>query len=540
MRKIQKLVNTIKLSMELSNVKTGVCCTMCGVMGFSLLSAPIVASAEVNYTEKVVFDISSSVRTFSSIEDAKNNSVEVTKDGNPDLFFVSPYTGADAVSIYKLPLDGKFYYHESSTPDKSYYNTRGWQVFKITEVYDGDTFKGYKLLVSVFEEDTLGNAASLGSSTSYVPSECYIGDLDNPVETIQAELKAIGITSPSNTVVTPPVVTPPVVVPPVVIPPVVIPPVVVPPVTVPETDPEQQDAISIRLGGLDRYETSIKIAQESLKGSKMKGVILASGLDFPDSLSASGLSAKYDAPIVLVAPSAVASKNVLNFIYKNLEVDGQVIIVGGEGVIDSSFESSLRQNGFNKIKRLGGIDRYATNRAIVSDLNPSKGGVLFLASSASYADALSISSVSAKTQSPIILTQNDISQATKNTIAGLAPSTVYIIGGTGVVSTATENYLKTKYHVVRLGGSDRYETSKLVYNKFKDSNVDSIFLASSNDFPDALSGSYLAYKNNSMILLVNSYKYTMYKDALSSKVKRFYPLGGSAVVPDKIVNYFME
>ena len=527
MKNIRILVRNAVIAKNLNkciNSKSLGCFVMVGVLGFTTLVPAQVAMAETNYTEKVVYDITSSAPKFSSLEDMKSKSIKITPEDNPDYFLVSPYDGTYVVKVESLPLDGKVRYYESKNPNKDAFNVMGYVILKVKEVTSSG-IPGYKVDVGLTGEDIFGGIY-LDTSINIDLHEFNSG---NPaIDSVKSNLEKIGLSVPKQEQ-------------PKTEQPKQEPPKVEEPKQEQPNLPSEDDTpTSFRLGGSDRYETAMKIAKEALNGGKMKSVILASGLDFPDSLSASGLSAKYDAPILLSKKTAVASSKVIDFITQNMDKSGQVIIVGGEGVIDGSVVTTLKQKGFSNIKRLGGKDRYATNAAIVKDLNPSKGGAVFLASSSSYADALSVSSVSAKDKSAIVLSKANISSETKNLVDSLAPKTVYIIGGTGVISPQTEAYLKTKYNVVRLGGKDRYETSKLVYNKFKTNDMTSVALASSNDFPDSLAGSFLAYKRNSMILLVNKNNYKMYKDSLGNNVKKFYALGGSSVVPDAIVNYYLK
>ncbi|WDC85107.1 cell wall-binding repeat-containing protein [Caloramator sp. mosi_1] len=57
-----------------------------------------------------------------------------------------------------------------------------------------------------------------------------------------------------------------------------------------------------RIGGQNRYKTSANIAKKhyELRGKKYDNLIIAYGNNFPDSLGASALSSKYEAPILLV------------------------------------------------------------------------------------------------------------------------------------------------------------------------------------------------------------------------------------------------
>lgn len=90
----------------------------------------------------------------------------------------------------------------------------------------------------------------------------------------------------------------------------------------------------VRIGGSDRYETSLNIA----KYFKMDGsvVTLASGKDFPDALAGSVLSAKLNAPLILLGDNNKAQKD---FIDSGKFTDE--IIYGGTASISQYVEQSL-------------------------------------------------------------------------------------------------------------------------------------------------------------------------------------------------------
>lgn len=89
----------------------------------------------------------------------------------------------------------------------------------------------------------------------------------------------------------------------------------------------------------------------------------------------------------------------------------------------------------------------------------------------------------------------------------------------------------------RFSGKDRYETSIAIA---KGMGVDPylVYMATGNNFPDALAGSVLAARTNSPIILVGS---SLSIDAgswfwdHSRDVKQFYVLGGSGVVLDSVL-----
>lgn len=87
--------------------------------------------------------------------------------------------------------------------------------------------------------------------------------------------------------------------------------------------------------GKNRYETSISVANafKNVLNKNFNTIILVNGENYPDALSASVLSAKYNAPILLT-PSKNVYQNLTNYI-KNNNIKN-IIVVGGNNSINSN------------------------------------------------------------------------------------------------------------------------------------------------------------------------------------------------------------
>ncbi|MDR3602652.1 MAG: cell wall-binding repeat-containing protein [Desulfosporosinus sp.] len=288
-----------------------------------------------------------------------------------------------------------------------------------------------------------------------------------------------------------------------------------------------------RLAGQDHYQTSVAIAESYNNNGDCNNVILASGDSFPDALSASILSKKMNAPILLVGSTVNSSSEAFNYISSHVSNTGTVYIMGGTGVIGPDFETKLASMGYSNIQRLGGTDRYDTNMLIVNDVNVSQGTPVFIASGENFPDALSISSFSGSKQYPTLLVGADyLPEKTKNYIQSEKPSAVYIVGGTSVVSQDIKsqiNALVPGITVTRLAGDDRFGTNAAVLNEFSPAPA-TIYLANGNDFPDVLAGSALAAKTGDPILLVDNQLSTL-PPAVEAYLKKF---SGSGIQPNVI------
>lgn len=272
----------------------------------------------------------------------------------------------------------------------------------------------------------------------------------------------------------------------------------------------------VRFGGQDRYETSKLIAENNF-GSNLNNVVIASGNDFPDGLAGVTLAKKLNAPLLLVDKSVESkgSKVVLQYILNKLNKNGKIYILGGEGAVSGSYIEYFKQNGYleNNIVRIGGINRDETSVKIAENLNLTQGTTVVISNDSAFADALSISPKAGFSQWPVLLTSsNKLNEGVERYIENIKPSVVYIVGGNAAISENVKNRIKeiTGYDdnkIVRLGGQDRYETVEKINNYFYENNLDKVYVASGENFPDSLSGSAVAAIQGKPLVLVSQSSY---------------------------------
>ncbi|KLU65791.1 N-acetylmuramoyl-L-alanine amidase LytC precursor [Desulfosporosinus acididurans] len=278
-----------------------------------------------------------------------------------------------------------------------------------------------------------------------------------------------------------------------------------------------------RLYGQNPVDTALAIAKAEYS-NKLSNVVLATADNYPDALAGSVLAYKLNAPILLVGSSEADQAKVLDYMKSNLDPSGNVYILGGTAVVstDTDMEAKVKAEGFSQITRLGGTDLYDTCSKITDQLQVKSGTPIVLAYGGNYPDALSISSIAAENQYPILLVQNDgISDVIKNEIATIKPSKVFIIGGDGVISSAVESQVEQitsldKSNIIRIAGQDRYATSLAVAQYFNLAGQ-SICVATGNNFPDALAGSVYAANHNTSIILADGSLSDQVMDYLKNK-----------------------
>lgn len=287
-----------------------------------------------------------------------------------------------------------------------------------------------------------------------------------------------------------------------------------------------------RFGGSNRYETSVKISQNNWSTSNY--VILVSGEDYPDALTAAPLSKKYNAPILLT--QSVGINGMVLGEIKRLNAKN-IIILGGPAVVSENTVNVLKNMGVN-CTRIYGKDRYETSVKVAKTVGISNG--IFIASGAGFADAVSAGPIAASRQMPIILTSSKkLPDVVRNYVRENKDSTYYVVGGNASVnSTAVDGIIKYK----RLSGQNRYETNFAVINGFENNiNFGNTYLSSGQGYADALSGSAAAGKTSSPMVLVSSSNTA--SSVLKSKldtIDTISVLGGTGVISDALVNKLIQ
>lgn len=260
-----------------------------------------------------------------------------------------------------------------------------------------------------------------------------------------------------------------------------------------------------RISGADRYETSREIALNTYTTADT--VILANGNSYPDSISATGLSKKYNAPIILNEKESLKDGNLQ--VLKNLNTK-KVILIGDDTSISLDVENKLKDNGF-EIERFAGDNRYDTS-AKINDYVYEKENVdeLIIVSGENFADSISISSYAHNKNIPMFITPKNADSDLIDKIKSFNPNKVYVVGGENVVGNWVE---KNFSNAERIAGADRYDTSKKVHNKFFDS-TDVVYTTKGDSFPDSITGIPLASNNDTNIVLSqNNAKELTYVDA---------------------------
>ena len=289
-----------------------------------------------------------------------------------------------------------------------------------------------------------------------------------------------------------------------------------------------------RIYGSNRIQTAIELAGRNYK--QAENVVIADSRNYPDALTGGVLAYYLNGPILLT------DYNLNSDVSQELDRlnPKNVYIVGGENSISKYVERILSKK--YKVFRLSGVDRYETSekvaQKIYSIIGNSQSAVL--ADGTNYPDALTSSMIAIKKKSPILLTYpNKIPESTAKFIGDEKLNQMIVVGGENSVSKAVYDSLSMK-DKSRIAGKNRYETSvliaKQVYNDPKD-----MYIASGENYADALCASPIAAKNNSPILLSSRFDISNdVENYVNDNMPKVYVVGGINSISPIIYYKLME
>ncbi len=293
------------------------------------------------------------------------------------------------------------------------------------------------------------------------------------------------------------------------------------------------DTTVLRISGKTRYDTSIEAAEyvkhHLYEGGSFPAVVITTGKNYPDALSGSYLAIQKGAPLLLIDESSAVK--VTDYINQNLQEQGFVYVLGGEGAVKIEWLKNLDVN-FH-ITMLYGPDRYATNIAILKEAEVWGNTTYLVCTGKGYADSLSCSALDL----PIFLVGKSLtdSQLSYLDLIREEENSFIIIGGTGAVSEEVEKQLEEYGTVLkRISGKDRYETSVLIAREFFD-KPHKLVLATGANFPDGLSGGPLASALEAPLILSKEGKESYARTYVYNlSIRNGYILGGPGAVSDAL------
>ena len=255
-----------------------------------------------------------------------------------------------------------------------------------------------------------------------------------------------------------------------------------------------------RVTGSDRFETSVEISKSLFTDTRPSTVYVATGLNYPDSLAAAPVASRVGSPLLLVAqdhiPATVAQE------LRRLHPD-RIVVIGGTPSIADSVERELAAFA-PEVKRITGLDRFGTSRALARDSFANGAPTVYLVTGLNFPDALIAAAPAALDQAPVIMVNGNASTLdaqTADLLRDLGTDRVIVVGGLPSVSAGIESGLRSVVgSVIRLTGTNRYGTSVAI-TRDSFSSAGTAYLATGENFPDALAGAVLAADATSPLML---------------------------------------
>ncbi|GLK15966.1 cell wall-binding repeat-containing protein [Herbiconiux flava] len=296
-----------------------------------------------------------------------------------------------------------------------------------------------------------------------------------------------------------------------------------------------------RIGGADRFEVSAAISADTYPGPAAVPIAyVVSGESFPDALSASALAGLQGGPVLLTRKEALPDS-----IRTELSrIDPvKIVVLGGVNAISESVVAELRRFS-PTVTRIGGADRFevsaAASRAVFAPGTPVPTVPrLYIASGENYPDALSGSAAAAFKGGPVLLvTKTGIPAAVKTELLRIRPSEIIVLGGIHAIDPVVFDELKRDVQAAtyRITGADRFTVSADTAEAFPTGTTKTVYVASGENYPDALSGGVAAARSLGPLLLVRS---DSIPDDIKAQLRRLQPtkiviLGGTSAVATSV------
>ena len=204
-------------------------------------------------------------------------------------------------------------------------------------------------------------------------------------------------------------------------------------------------AVVVRLAGDTRYDTSLEVASRLRTDDQVnEKLFVVGGEGAADAMSVSAVAAKKDdenkvSPILVVEKSGI--KRTHREFIKNLYINNTYLI-GGETTASSQVFRDLQETATknpsddnaktNTVERIAGINRYATNVAVVKKFNMAnlKGLDVTSGDNKYLVDAQTAGAFAAENDAAILLTGSALTKDQKDLLKDMKLKTgVYQVGG---------------------------------------------------------------------------------------------------------------
>ncbi|WP_235585689.1 cell wall-binding repeat-containing protein [Serinicoccus chungangensis] len=249
-----------------------------------------------------------------------------------------------------------------------------------------------------------------------------------------------------------------------------------------------------RIFGTTRYSTAVALSQVYDPG--VGTVFVATGDNFPDALAAAARAGSIDAPVLLTRDDSAPYSTLRELDRLN---PGQVVVLGGDGAIEDDVVGDIADAAGAPTRRIAGTGRWETAALLAAEFG--EVDVAYVATGQTFPDALAASARAGSEGAPVLLVKSDgVPTATADALTELGVSEIVLVGGEGAVDETVEETLESYASVNRVSGRNRYGTAAALSADIAES--DTAYVASGQNWPDALAGSARAASEDTPLLLV--------------------------------------
>jgi subtilisin family serine protease len=278
----------------------------------------------------------------------------------------------------------------------------------------------------------------------------------------------------------------------------------------PAPAPEPVPVSFERVAGASRIETAVALSRRSR--AVAPAVVVARADDYADALAAAPLAATVGGPLLLSARDQLADAASDEVRRLGAAV---AYLVGGAAALSPVVEDALRAAGVGRVERIAGANRFDTARLIALRVG---GSSAFLTEGANpdpargWPDAVAVAGLAAQQRRPILLTGRDqLPAETRLALQQLGTAAVTVVGGPVAVSDEAAQSASdpdgdgaAQIALERLAGTDRWHTSTLVADRaLAAAATNWLWLATGNDWPDALAAGPAAAASGAVLVLVD-------------------------------------
>ena len=218
---------------------------------------------------------------------------------------------------------------------------------------------------------------------------------------------------------------------------------------------------------------------------------------------------------------------------------GTAVAAGGVDVVSEGSLTTIASATDRSASRAGGADRYETAALLSAQHFPAGTPEVWLATGENFPDGLTASAIAGAHGGPVLLTrQNALPSSAVSELARLAPTHVWVVGGTAAISDEvlqSVQQVSPRAAVARIEGVDRYDTAAALAEEFFGA-ARTVFVATGQNFPDALGAGPAAASEGAPTLLVTTDAVPPPTEAQLRRLRPqvVYVAGGPSVVSDAV------